>query len=103
MRWNWPDGKNMGGSSYLPAQVPQVFSICHPAFIVPNNPRTDLRAEDVAALELSPDQKAGFFAIPENRSLIADISRKFPGGKSGLIYRRPKPDEILFEYYIIEP
>jgi len=72
-------------------------------FIVPNNPRADLTAENIATLELSPDQRAGFFAIPENRSLLAEISQRFPGGESGLVYRRPKPDEILFEYYIIEP
>ncbi len=84
--------------------APRVFSgLPTLPFIVPNNPRADLTAENVATLELSPNQKVGFFAIPENRSLLAEISQRFPGGESGLVYRRPKPDEILFEYYIIEP
>jgi 4-amino-4-deoxy-L-arabinose transferase-like glycosyltransferase len=97
--------KNMGEDFQIfLLGTPRVFSdLPTLPFIVPNNPRTDLRAEDVAVLELSPGQKAAFFAIPENRSLLAEISQRFPGGKRGLVYRRPKPDEILFEYYIIEP
>ena len=73
------------------------------AFIAPDNPRADLSAESIPTLELPPDQKAGFFAIPENRLLLAEISQKYPGGESGIVYRRVRPDEILFEYYIIEP
>jgi len=73
------------------------------SFIAPNNPRVDLGAEGIPTLELSTDQKAGFFAIPENRLLLVDISQKYPGGESGIIYRRSRPNEILFEYYIIEP
>jgi len=97
--------KNMGEDFQIfVLGAPRVFSnLPTLPFIVPNNPRVDLRAEDVAVLELSPGQKTGFFAIPENRSLLAEISRRFPGGQSGLVYRRPHPDEILFEYYIIEP
>lgn len=97
--------KNMGEDFQIfLLGAPRVFSgLPTLPFIVPNNPRTDLRAEDIDALELSPGQKAGFFAIPENRSLIAEISQRFPGGEGGLVFRRPKPDEILFEYYIIEP
>jgi 4-amino-4-deoxy-L-arabinose transferase-like glycosyltransferase len=97
--------KNMGEDFQIfLLGAPRVFSnLPTLPFIVPNNPRIDLRAEDIAVLELSPGQKAGFFAIPENRSLLAEISRRFPGGQSGLVYRRPHPEEILFEYYIIEP
>jgi hypothetical protein len=97
--------KNMGEDFQIfVLGAPRVFSgLPTLPFIVPNNPRSDLSAENVATLELSPDQKAGFFAIPENRSLLAEISERFPGGESGLVYRKPNPDEILFEYYIIEP
>jgi 4-amino-4-deoxy-L-arabinose transferase-like glycosyltransferase len=84
--------------------APRVFSgFPTLAFIAPNNPRTDLGAESIPTLELPSDQKAGFFAIPENRFLLADISQKYPGGQSGIVYRRARPTEILFEYYIIEP
>ena len=72
-------------------------------FIAPDNPRADLMAENIATLDLPPGQAAGFFAIPESRSLLAQISQKYPGGESGLVYRKSKPDEILFEYYIIQP
>ena len=57
----------------------------------------------LAALTLSPDQKAAFFAIPENRPLIEEISQRFPGGERGLIYRKSRPGEVLFEYYILAP
>ena len=81
---------------------PRVFSgFASLAFIAPDNRRIDLSAENVANLEVNPDQRMGFFAIPENRSLLAEISQKYPGGENGLVYRKPKPDEILFEYYIL--
>jgi 4-amino-4-deoxy-L-arabinose transferase-like glycosyltransferase len=84
--------------------APRVFSGFPTfAFLAPGNPRTDLNAENIATLELIPKQKAGFFATPENRSLLAEIGQKYPGGKTGLVYRKPKPEEILFEYYILEP
>jgi 4-amino-4-deoxy-L-arabinose transferase-like glycosyltransferase len=84
--------------------APRVFSGFPTfSFIAPNNPRADLSAENILTLALPADQKAGFFAIPENRSLLAEISQKYPGGESGVVYRRVRPDEILFEYYIIQP
>jgi 4-amino-4-deoxy-L-arabinose transferase-like glycosyltransferase len=84
--------------------APRVFSGFPTfSFIAPNNPRADLSAENILTLALPTDQKAGFFAIPENRSLLAEISQKYPGGESGVVYRRVRPDEILFEYYIIQP
>lgn len=72
-------------------------------FLVPNYPRVDLNAESLATLTLTPDQKVVFFAIPENRPLLEEVSQKFPGGERGLIYRKPRPNEILFEYYILAP
>ena len=72
-------------------------------FLTPHYPRFDLTAEGLAALTLSPDQKAAFFAIPENRPLIEEISQRFPGGERGLIYRKSRPGEVLFEYYILAP
>ena len=72
-------------------------------FLTSQYPRFDLTAESLAELTLTPDQKAAFFAIPENRPLIDKISQKFPGGERGLIYRKSRPHEILFEYYILAP
>jgi len=72
-------------------------------FLAPQYPRSDLKAEDIPTLTLQPDQKVAFFAIPENRPLLEEISQKFPGGERGLIYRKPRPNEILFEYYILAP
>jgi len=73
------------------------------SFVAPDNQRVDLGAESIAGLELPPSKTVGFFAIPENRPLLQEISQKFPGGEGGLVYRKPKPDEILFEYYIVRP
>ena len=73
------------------------------AFIAPENPRTDLSAEGIPTLQLSANSEIGFFAIPENRTLIQEISQKYPGGQGGLVYRKSKPEEILFEYYIVGP
>jgi 4-amino-4-deoxy-L-arabinose transferase-like glycosyltransferase len=70
-------------------------------FIAPDHPRTNLGAAGLETFELSPGQKAAFFAIPENRASIAEIARKYPGGERGLVFRRPRPDEVLFEYYIV--
>lgn len=73
------------------------------SFLTPKNQHTDFTADTLATFTLSPDQKVAFFAIPENRHLLEELSQKFPGGERGLIYRKPKPDEILFEYYILAP
>jgi 4-amino-4-deoxy-L-arabinose transferase-like glycosyltransferase len=73
------------------------------AFIAPENPRLDLSAESIPALQLPPNSQAGFFAIPENRMLVEEISQKYPNGERGLVYRRSNPSEILFEYYIVKP
>ena len=70
-------------------------------FIAPDHPRTNLGAAGLETFELSPGQKAAFFAIPENRAWIAEIARVYPGGERGLVFRKPKPEEILFEYYIV--
>ena len=83
---------------------PHVFSSFPTlAFLTQKDLLTDLTAESLATLTLNPDQKVAFFAIPENRSLLEEISQKFPGGERGLIYRKPRPNEILFEYYILAP
>ena len=71
-------------------------------FIAPNNPRTDMNADSIPVLELPPQGEIGFFAIPENRLLIQEISQKYPGGENGLVHRKTKPNEILFEYYILK-
>ena len=73
------------------------------AFIAPDNPRLDLNAETISMLQLPPNMQAGFFAVPESRSLLQEISQKFPGGESGVVYRKTKPNEVLFEYYILKP
>jgi 4-amino-4-deoxy-L-arabinose transferase-like glycosyltransferase len=84
--------------------APRVFSgFPTIAFIAPQNPRLDLSAESIPALQLPPNSQAGFFAIPENRMLIEEISQKYPNGERGLVYRRSNPYEILFEYYIVKP
>jgi len=44
-----------------------------------------------------------FFAVPESRPLLAEIVQKFPGGERGLLYRKPRPTEILLEYYVLAP
>ena len=59
-------------------------------------------AESVATFQLPASGEMGFFAIPENRQLLQQISEKYPGGESGVFYRKTKPDEILFEYYILK-
>lgn len=83
---------------------PRVFSSFPTlAFLTQKDLRTDITAEDLATLKLKPDQKVAFFAIPENSTLIDEISLKFPGGNRGVIYRKPRPNVILFEYYILAP
>ena len=56
----------------------------------------------IPVLQLPSDGEVGFFAIPENRMLLQEIIQKYPGGESGLAFRRPNPQEILFEYYILK-
>lgn len=71
------------------------------AFLAPDNPKMDLTTDSIATLELPPGQKAVFFASLENRAVIGEISRKFPGGVQGMVLRRSKPEEVLFDYYIL--
>lgn len=71
-------------------------------FLAPNNPRSDLRAENIDSLVIDAHREVGFFAIPENQALLDEIVQKYPGGEYGRVHRKPKPDEILFDYYIIK-
>lgn len=73
------------------------------SYIAPNNPRTDLGAANISTLQLDPDQKVAFFATPENRSLLEEIKQTYPGGTGGSVYRKTKPEELLFDYYIVTP
>jgi 4-amino-4-deoxy-L-arabinose transferase-like glycosyltransferase len=72
-------------------------------FLIPNNQRVDFDADDLATLNLTPDQKVAFFAVPESRALLEEVVQKFPGGERGLLYRKPRPTEILLEYYVLAP
>ena len=72
-------------------------------FLIPHNQRVDFNAETLGTLTLTPDQKVAFFAVPESRPLLEEVTLKFPGGERGLIYRKPRPTEILLEYYILAP
>ena len=84
--------------------APRVFSgFPTIPFLAPQNLRADLTTESLDTLTLTPDQKVAFFAIAENRPLLEEISRKFPGGERGLVYRKTRLDEVLFEYYILAP
>ncbi|HEX5809765.1 MAG TPA: glycosyltransferase family 39 protein [Anaerolineales bacterium] len=84
--------------------APRIFSgFPTLAFLAPENPRSDLAAENIETLELPAGREVGFFAIPENRPQLEQIAQKFPGGESGLVYRRTVPNEVLFEYYILPP
>ena len=95
--------KSLGGTYqiYVLGQ-PRIFSgFPTLAFIVPDMPRTDLGSDSIGTLNLAPGQKSAFFAVPENQALLAEISKKYPGGEYGVVHRRPKPGEVLFEYYIL--
>jgi hypothetical protein len=82
--------------------APRVFSGFPTfAFVAPDNPRIDLGVENIPILQLPTGGDIGFFAIPENRMALQEIIQRYPGGENGFVYRRPKPDEILFEYYIL--
>ena len=72
-------------------------------FLAQENPKLDLVSESVAGLELPAGQKAVFFASPENRAAMEILRTKFPGGAPGIMLRKSKPEEILFEYYILNP
>ena len=52
-------------------------------FLIPHNQRADFNAETLASLTLTPDQKVAFFAVPESRPLLEEVSQKFPGGERG--------------------
>lgn len=81
---------------------PRIFSnFPTMAFIAPDNPCTDLGAGSVGTFVLTPGEKAAFFSIPENRALLAMIIEKYPGGETGHVFRKPRPDEMLFEYYVL--
>ena len=54
-------------------------------------------------LELAPGRRTSFFATPENRVLLQQIRRKYPGGQTGLVHRQTRPAEPLFEYYVVDP
>jgi 4-amino-4-deoxy-L-arabinose transferase and related glycosyltransferases of PMT family len=84
--------------------APRIFS-SFPTFsyVAPNNPRTDLNVENIDSFELPSNKRVGFFATPENHLLLQEISQKYPGGESGVFYRKSKPKELLFEYYILKP
>ncbi len=73
------------------------------SYLVPHNQLIDLGAGNLQTLALAPDQKVAFFAIPEDQALLAEVRQRYPGGRSGLVYRTPRPSEILFEYYILPP
>jgi 4-amino-4-deoxy-L-arabinose transferase-like glycosyltransferase len=84
--------------------APRVFAAFPTfAFVAPTNPRSDLYPENIEALQLPTNKQVGFFATPENRQLLQQIIQRYPGGEGGLVYRRTKPDQVLFEYYIIDP
>jgi 4-amino-4-deoxy-L-arabinose transferase-like glycosyltransferase len=72
-------------------------------FLAPENPKIDMAIDSVATLELPPGHKAVFFASPENRTAIEILRTKYPGGVYGIMLRKSFPQEILFEYYILNP
>jgi 4-amino-4-deoxy-L-arabinose transferase-like glycosyltransferase len=85
----------MIGAPYISAGFPTIV------FCAPQNPKFDLNPEDVSSLALESGQKVVFFAIPAYFDNLQYIINNFPGGKEGLVYRKPNPQEILFKYYIL--
>ena len=73
------------------------------AFVAPGNRRVDLASEDIPTFELAPGQKAVFFSTPANHPWMSKIIQKYPGGRNSLFYRKTVPNEVLFEYYVVEP
>jgi 4-amino-4-deoxy-L-arabinose transferase-like glycosyltransferase len=71
------------------------------AFLAPDNFRMDVGAATIGTFAVAPGEKAAFFAIPENRAMLATVMEEYPGGESGYVYRKPAPDEMLFEYYVV--
>jgi 4-amino-4-deoxy-L-arabinose transferase-like glycosyltransferase len=71
-------------------------------FIAPDNRYFDLRAEDTAGFSLAAGQSAAFFAIPEDIPSLEEIKMQYPGGQGGRIYRKPFPEEVLLEYYVLK-
>jgi len=90
-----------GCSLYL-LGAPKVFS-SFPTFryLAPRNVIVDVAPADGDALARPARTPAAFFAISENRSVLAELKRKIPGGSGGIFYRKSRPDEILFEYYLV--
>jgi 4-amino-4-deoxy-L-arabinose transferase-like glycosyltransferase len=82
--------------------APHVFA-SFPTFryLAPRSVIIDLAAADADGLSRPAHTPAAFFAIAENRSLLADLKRKIPGGSGGIFYRKSRPGEILFEYYLV--
>ena len=72
-------------------------------YIAPSNPRVDLSPDAVGTAIPPRQRRAAYFAIPENLHALATLAGRYPGGTRGRVYRRPKPGEVLFEYYIVEP
>ena len=82
--------------------APRVFSSFPTLrYATPRNPLVDLTNADIPGLELQAGTRAAFFATPENRALLADIQRIHAGGSAGVMHRKSRPDEILFEYYLV--
>jgi len=70
-------------------------------FLAPDNPKADLTAEAISMLELPPGQRSIFFASPENLGALEELRNQYPGGIQGSTHRKSKPEEILFQYYIL--
>jgi 4-amino-4-deoxy-L-arabinose transferase-like glycosyltransferase len=82
--------------------APRVFaSFPTLRYLVPQHAVADLAASDVPHIERADGECAAFFAIPENRPVLAELRRRFPGGAGGVLHRKPRPAEILFEYYVV--
>ncbi|MGE5249489.1 MAG: ArnT family glycosyltransferase [Bacteroidota bacterium] len=82
---------------------PRVFSSFPTlSYLAPRDNFIDLGVAGLASFQLSPAQKAAFFAIPENQAMLAQIRQRFPGGQGGLVFRKSKPGEVLFEYYVLK-
>jgi 4-amino-4-deoxy-L-arabinose transferase-like glycosyltransferase len=61
----------------------------------------DLTADKLAGLELPAGKRSGFFATPENHALLEALRQKYPGGSGGVVHRKGRPGQILFEYYLV--
>lgn len=82
--------------------APRVFSSFPTLrYLVPHHTLIDLAAPDVPHLERDDGACAAFFAIPENRPLLRDLQRRYRDGSGGVVYRKTRPDEVLFDYYLV--